>query len=381
MVTQRAPNGTLTTITTATSLTGPIALDPLDGNLYEVTTNNPGTVPHVVRIDAVGTKTDLGAPTGIPTPPANYVSVSGGFDSTGGLWIVGPTNSGVLYRIDVATMTATTLQLTPAIPGGGDFAYVDGALYTTTANAFTPNSVRRIDPATGVTTVSSPITGFGLAAALWSTGDGHLYASQPSGNIVEITGFTGQTPAITTVATGITAADGASCPTADNPFLNASDDNFTTQLVTAGIGGTAGNVFSNDTLNGSPISAADVVGTLTSDGGLSGATLSPDGSLVVPAGAAAGTYSLTYRICESAAPTICDSAQLAVLVSAPAAPAGGGSAPVSQAGGGSAPAVTVAAPSLAYTGFDATVPASVAGILLLAGIALMLIQRRRAGQQ
>ena len=51
----------------------------------------------------------------------------------------------------------------------------------------------------------------------------------------------------------------------------------------------------NDTLGGAPVTPAQLTVTLTSPGGLTGATLDPQGRLTVPANTTPGAYTLTYQ--------------------------------------------------------------------------------------
>ena len=90
--------------------------------------------------------------------------------------------------------------------------------------------------------------------------------------------------------------------------IDAVDDTFTE---------TGGNVLTNDTANGNSIDPATVTMTLTSDGGLTGATLDPDGKLNVPASAAPGPYTLTYEVCQNGDPTNCGTASIAVTIPDP----------------------------------------------------------------
>jgi LPXTG-site transpeptidase (sortase) family protein len=73
------------------------------------------------------------------------------------------------------------------------------------------------------------------------------------------------------------------------------------------------NVFGNDTLNGVAVNPADV--TLTRQaGGDPELVLNPDGSVDVPLGTSAGSYSFDYQICENLNPTNCDIATVTVTV-------------------------------------------------------------------
>ncbi|MCL9771232.1 gliding motility-associated C-terminal domain-containing protein, partial [Flavobacterium sp. HXWNR69] len=80
-------------------------------------------------------------------------------------------------------------------------------------------------------------------------------------------------------------------------------------------GGTAvANVLTNDTLNGVAVNPADVTTTFVSSTN-AGITLTGT-SVQVVAGTPAGTYTLTYQICEVLNPTNCDTAVVTVAVTA-----------------------------------------------------------------
>jgi hypothetical protein len=149
--------------------------------------------------------------------------------------------------------------------------------------------------------------------------DGHLYVNTATG-IADVLNFTTTTPTLQPVVTPALAGavgDGAACLTAANPFLNAQADDFSGTPLFAGVGGSAGNVYSNDTLNGAAFTPSSVTPAVLADGGL-GAAISTDGTLSVPTTAAAGTYAVTYRICQTAAGRtgVCDTATATVAIRA-----------------------------------------------------------------
>ena len=74
------------------------------------------------------------------------------------------------------------------------------------------------------------------------------------------------------------------------------------------------NVLDNDTLNGSPVNPADVILTELNPNPTDPLTLNPDGSVDVAPNTPAGTYILTYQICEVLNPTNCDDATVTVIV-------------------------------------------------------------------
>ena len=99
------------------------------------------------------------------------------------------------------------------------------------------------------------------------------------------------------------------------PAIDAVNDIGTP--INGANGGTAfTNVLINDTLNGAPVNASQVLTSFVSATN-PGITLSGT-NVLVAAGTPAGTYSLTYQICEVLNTTNCDTAIVSVSVNAPA---------------------------------------------------------------
>ena len=97
------------------------------------------------------------------------------------------------------------------------------------------------------------------------------------------------------------------------PSIIANDDPDQTIPTT---GGTV-DILSNDRLNGNPVTKDNVNITIDSDGGLTGVGIdSTTGKLVVPNGTTPGTYTVTYKICDKANPTVCDTATVKITVPA-----------------------------------------------------------------
>lgn len=93
--------------------------------------------------------------------------------------------------------------------------------------------------------------------------------------------------------------------------------------VATGINGTNGqtavvNVLQNDTLDGVPVTLSEVTLTEAIADPNGYLTLNPDGTVDVAAGTPAGTYTLTYQICEILNPTNCDTAVVGITVDPPA---------------------------------------------------------------
>jgi hypothetical protein len=78
---------------------------------------------------------------------------------------------------------------------------------------------------------------------------------------------------------------------------------------------TVGNVYANDTLNGTAVVPSDVTLTSTPTPQLS---INPTtGAVTVAANTPAGTYTINYTICDNANPGICDTATVTVVVETP----------------------------------------------------------------
>ena len=101
--------------------------------------------------------------------------------------------------------------------------------------------------------------------------------------------------------------------------LQAVNDDYRSTPVNGATGGTPGSVLGNDTQGGVVIKdPSRVTISLVDNGGLGGASIGADGSIIVPAGAASGNYTLTYRICDTLMRSNCSTASIIVTVSADA---------------------------------------------------------------
>ncbi|EAQ02240.1 hypothetical protein OB2597_19196 [Pseudooceanicola batsensis HTCC2597] len=132
-------------------------------------------------------------------------------------------------------------------------------------------------------------------------------------------GFTGSE-----TDTGYRGSNILLCPiTETSTTVIADDDDYTSSPINTLAGGTAGEVYANDTINGlaatpatadltvlspaTPPNAGDPVPYIDTSG-------LDEGRVVVPSGVSAGVYTIEYEICDALNPTDCDRAQVLIAV-------------------------------------------------------------------
>ncbi|MDI6051380.1 hypothetical protein QLS31_16265, partial [Flavobacterium sp. XS2P24] len=212
--------------------------------------------------------------------------------------ILNPTNC------DNATVTVTVTA--PAIVAVDDAGtpvngFTGGTAFTNVLTNDTLNGAPVVAAQVNLTTVSADagitLSGTDVVVAPGTPAGAYTLVYQIC-EILNPTNCDNATVTVTVTAPAIVAVDEAG--TAVNGFN----------------GGTAfTNVLTNDTLNGSPVVAAQVnLTTVSADAGI---TLSGTDVVVAP-GTPAGAYTLVYQICEILNPTNCDNATVTVTVTAPA---------------------------------------------------------------
>ncbi|MDK2012648.1 MULTISPECIES: beta strand repeat-containing protein [unclassified Deinococcus] len=147
----------------------------------------------------------------------------------------------------------------------------------------------------------------------------------PDGNFLTYT-LTGTAPASGTLSN--TASVAAPAGTTDLPSGNNSSAAAVTRVIDAvndaavnlafGTGGTV-TVLGNDTVGGAAATTANVAVTVQNAGGITGLTVNGSGQLFVPAATPAGSYTVTYQICDATLTTACDAATVTVDVGAASA--------------------------------------------------------------
>lgn len=181
---------------------------------------------------------------------------------------------------------------------------------------------------TGVTWTCAPVSAATSCATASGTGSLNVGVNVGVGDVLVLL-VNGTAPTVTpaTIAANtatITVPPGTTDPTpGDNTgttptipvqaaAIVANNDDFSATPLAPGAGGTTARVFDNDTLGGAAFADAAVVATLTA--APAGYAINANGTLSVPATAAAGAVTLTYQICEAASPSNCASANVSLVV-------------------------------------------------------------------
>jgi large repetitive protein len=266
------PSAINTTILTPASNPG-VVMDPVTGNvsvapgtpagtytiIYEICEKaNPGncktaTVTVVVEAAPIAAITDA---------PAPVVGATGGNDIINAL--ANDTLNNAPVVISAIDVTVTT-PATPKVPGA---------------------SVPVLDPATGLVDVPA-----GTPQGTYTIGYKICEKLNPA-NCAD-----------TIVTVVVTAAPIAATPDTP-PAVNGATGN---PSVT--------NAFTNDTLNGLPVVPSAITATITTPATNPGVVLDPvTGNVSVSPGTPAGTYTITYQICENLNPTNCATSTVTVIV-------------------------------------------------------------------
>lgn len=204
------------------------------------------------------------------------------------------------------TVTDTDTVLAALVATNDDATGVDGS-----AGAANVLNILGNDTTNGVTSTTGDVT---ITVADGSTVPPELTFDPATGSV----GVAAGTPAGTYSFeyTICETANPTNCQTATvsitvaPPVITADDDSVTAVNGTDGAADVL-DVLDGDTLNGTPVTAGDVIVTVTTpaDPINSGPvpTLDPATGLIsVPEGTPAGDYTITYQICDPVNPAVCD---------------------------------------------------------------------------
>ena len=286
------------TFTVTNGANGGYAGNVLTNDEYNGTTNLVG--------NASVTLTWLTVPTGIQT------------HTNGDLTVAAGTASGtyaVTYKLcenlngsncSIATATIVVGQATITAKNN-NYAIANGAVGGTTSNVLENDIYNGITNLVGNTSIT--LTWNTVPASIQTNANGTISvpAGTPSGvytltyTICENLNNYNCSTATVTVAVGVS-------------LIVAEDDNDDTFKIPNGAnGGTTSSVLANDTLNGvTPPNTTSI--TLTWTNVPTGIQTHTDGTISVPAGTPAGTYTISYRICERLNGSNCSSATVTVVV-------------------------------------------------------------------
>ncbi|MGX9986167.1 DUF6923 family protein [Soonwooa purpurea] len=189
-----------------------IGLNPLDGLIY-------GTLDggrNIVRINAAGNYTFLGPVTGLN---ADGGYNAGDFDSLGNYYVKLGSNNNTIYRVNLATMTATTITLSQAV-NIPDFAYrkADGKLYGVGSVTGRLVSIDLSTTPATVTLFQDSISSepFG---AMFASSTGEIFGSVNSGGFYQFNVTTGKRTLISS-SPASDVNDGAHCTNATIVFTS-----------------------------------------------------------------------------------------------------------------------------------------------------------------
>ncbi|WP_281633130.1 gliding motility-associated C-terminal domain-containing protein [Flavobacterium luteolum] len=293
----------------ATVVVGQAPIDAVADNSTVPNGKDGGTTPTVLANDTLnGTPvvlsdvnlTGVSVPTGLTLNPDGTITVApntpaGTYEVTYSICEkLNPTNCDTaIATVVVGQAPIDAVADNPTVPNGKD----GGTTPTVLAN----------DTLNGTLVVLSDVnlTGVTVPTGLTLNPDGTITVAPntPAGtyevtySICEKLNPTNCDTAIATVVVGQAPIDAV----ADNSTVPNGKD-----------GGTTPTVLANDTLNGTPVVLSDV--NLTGVTVPTGLTLNPDGTITVAPNTPAGTYEVTYSICEKLNPTNCDTAIATVVV-------------------------------------------------------------------
>jgi uncharacterized repeat protein (TIGR01451 family) len=281
----------------------PNVLDVLDGDTLN---GSPVTLAQVnLTVTTPATPASPGAPVPTLNPATGQVSVPAG--TPAGTYTITYQICEQLNPSNCATNTATvTVAPSPIVATNDSASGINGlAGGTAVVNAFTSDTINGV--------AASPSNAV-LSVAAGSSVPAGLTFNTSTGNVDVAPG----TPAGTYSFdyTICEALNPTNCQTATISVTVVAAAIAADPDTVAGVNGATGSpnvldVLDGDTLNGSPVTLAQVNLTVTTPAtpaspGAPVPTLNPaTGQVSVPAGTPAGTYTITYQICEQLNPTNC----------------------------------------------------------------------------
>ena len=214
----------------------------------------------------------------------------------------------------VVTVTGTTTSTTTptTIEANDDVATVSSTTGGTTSSVLTNDKLNGV-----------PNPSISSVTLTWNTATPTGFTLNPNGTI----SVAPNTPAgtytisykICAVASStvcdnaniVVTVTGTTTSTTTPTTIEANNDVATVSSTT---GGTTSSVLTNDKLNGIPNPSVSSVTLTWTTATPTGFTLNPNGTITIAPNTPAGTYTISYKICAVASPTVCDNANIVVTV-------------------------------------------------------------------
>ena len=312
-------NGSNCSVATATIVVGQASLTAAADTFTVTNGANGGTTSSVLENDSYNGTTGLAGnasvtltwtnvPAGVQTHTDGTITIPAGTPS--GTYEVG-------YKLcenlngnnNCSTATATIVVGQATITArNNDFVISNGANGGTTSNVLTDDVYNGTTGLVGNASITFTWNTVPTGIVANASGTVTVPAGTASGTYVltyticeNLIGNNNCSSATVTVAVGV-------------PLIRAYNDDDSTFHITNGAnGGTTSSVLANDNLNGVTNPSINSV-TLTWTNVPTGIQTHTDGTISVPAGTPAGTYTVSYRICERLNGSNCSSATVTVVV-------------------------------------------------------------------
>ena len=286
------------TFTISNGANGGTTSSVLENDSYNGTTGLAG--------NASVTLTWINVPTGIQTHTDGTITIPAGTRS--GTYKVGYKLCENLNNNHCAVATATiVVGQAPLQATDNDYVITNGANGGTTSSVLEDDSYNGTTGLVGNASVTLTWDTVPTGIQTHTNGTITVPAGTPSGiytltyHICENLNSSNCSAATVTIAVGVSL------------ILAHNDNGASFSIPNGANGGTTSSVLANDTLNGNANPSTSSV-TLTWTNVPTGIQTHTDGTITAPAGTPAGTYTLTYRICEQLNGTNCSAATVTLVV-------------------------------------------------------------------
>ena len=314
---------------TTTSTTTPTTIEAND-DVATVSSTTGGTTSSVLTndklngvlnpsISSVTLTWNTATPTGFTLNPNGTITVAPNTPAgtyTINYKICAVASSTVCDTADiVVTVTGTTTSTTTptTIEANDDVATVSSTTGGTTPSVLTNDKLNGV-PNPSVSSVT----------LTWTTATPTGFTLNPNGTITIAPNTPAGTytisykicavasPTVCDTADIVVTVTGTTTSTTTPTTIEANDDGVTT--ITSTTGGTTPSVLTNDKLNGVPNPSISSVTLTWNTATPTGFTLNPNGTITIAPNTPAGTYTISYKICAVASTTVCDTADIVVMV-------------------------------------------------------------------